>query len=176
MAQQFGRLYMRMKISTGLVLLSTLGVVTGCGKRSEEWKKGRAEYVKEQERKAQESYAASELSKPQTFEGREFLKDKRNVIEGVEKEFADSLVEKFYKSGAKKVSFTSVDEDYIVKKVNGKRMKYVSRRVASILVVELPELIADRQKVFETEAKLAEKMAVIPMQDVEQKYMVLELD
>ncbi|MDA0842189.1 MAG: hypothetical protein O3B01_22925 [Planctomycetota bacterium] len=40
----------------------------------------------------------------------------------------------------------------------------------------LPELIAVRQKVFETEAKLAEKMAVMPMQDVEQKYMVLELD
>jgi hypothetical protein len=135
MAQQFGLIYMILKVSTGLILVTTLVVQTGCGKRSAEWKKGRKEYVKEQERKDQESYAESELSKT-SFEAREFLKDKRSVLDGVEREFADDLVEKFYNNGAKTVHFTSVDEEYVVKKVKGKKRRYVAKRIASILVVE----------------------------------------
>jgi hypothetical protein len=94
----------------------------------------------------------------------------------VEREFADNLVEKLYNSGAKRVHFTSVDEKYVVKKVKGRKRRYVSKRMASVLVVELPELFDARKKIFETEMKVAEKMAVEPLKDVEQKYIVLELN
>jgi hypothetical protein len=51
MARQIGPIYMSSKISICLILVTTLVVQTGCGKRSSEWKKGREEYVKEQARK-----------------------------------------------------------------------------------------------------------------------------
>jgi hypothetical protein len=173
---QLGLDIMNWKVSTCLFLAVCLAALNGCGGRSDEWKTGRDEYVKEQEREEQDSHAESELSQTKIFEGREFLKDKRSVIEGVDREYADNLVEKFYNNGAKKVLFTSVTEKYVTKKVRGKKKKYVSKRIASVLVVELPELFDDRERVFSAEAKFAEKMKVNPMKDVEQRYLVLELD
>jgi hypothetical protein len=173
---QLGLVIMNWKISTSLILAVCLAALNGCGGRSDEWKKGRDEYVKEREREEHDSHAESELSQTKSFEGREFLKDKRSVIEGVDREYADNLVEKFYNSGAKKVLFTSVTEKFVTKKVKGKKKKYVSKRIASVLVVELPELFDDRERAFAAEAKFAEKLKVEPMKDVDQKYLVLELD
>ncbi len=159
-------------VATGFLVLH----FAGCGGPTEEWKKGRAQFELDREKVDQDTYAEKELSETITYDAKKFLKDKRHEVLGVDPEYTENLVEKLYNSACRNVQFTSVEEEYIYKKVRGQNKKYVSKRTSSIIVVELPELTADRRNVFDAHVKLSEKMGYIQTKDVGQKYLAFELE